>query len=153
MWRCAARSRRGRCGLPGRVRARGTARAPARMDGSGPFEAWNRCRGHGRERRPAPAARAGGRGIDRRGLPLRGAAHAVDLFGHATPAVIGVFGGSGFYEFLDDVEEVRIDTPYGAPSAATRVGDIEGKKVAFMPRQGDTHQSPPHQVNFRANVW
>jgi 5'-methylthioadenosine phosphorylase len=67
--------------------------------------------------------------------------------------VIGVFGGSGFYEFLDDVEDVRIETPYGAPSAAIRVGEIEGTRVAFMPRHGDKHELPPHQVNFRANVW
>ena len=67
--------------------------------------------------------------------------------------MIGVFGGSGFYEFLDDVEELLIDTPFGAPSAAIRVGQIEGKPVAFMPRHGDKHQFPPHRVNFRANVW
>jgi 5'-methylthioadenosine phosphorylase len=67
--------------------------------------------------------------------------------------VIGVFGGSGFYEFLDDVEELRVDTPFGAPSAAIRVGEIGGTKVAFMPRHGDKHQFPPHRVNFRANVW
>jgi 5'-methylthioadenosine phosphorylase len=67
--------------------------------------------------------------------------------------VIGVFGGSGFYEFLDDVEEVRIDTPFGAPSAAIRIGEIQGKRVAFMPRHGDKHEFPPHRVNFRANVW
>jgi 5'-methylthioadenosine phosphorylase len=67
--------------------------------------------------------------------------------------VIGVFGGSGFYEFLEDVEEVRVDTPFGAPSAAIRIGDIQGQRVAFLPRHGDKHQFPPHQVNFRANVW
>ena len=67
--------------------------------------------------------------------------------------MIGVFGGSGFYEFLEDVEEVRVDTPFGAPSAAIRVGDIQGQRVAFLPRHGDKHQFPPHQVNFRANVW
>jgi 5'-methylthioadenosine phosphorylase len=67
--------------------------------------------------------------------------------------VIGVFGGSGFYEFLDDVEELRVDTPYGEPSAAIRVGEIGGRQVAFMPRHGDKHQFPPHKVNFRANVW
>jgi 5'-methylthioadenosine phosphorylase len=67
--------------------------------------------------------------------------------------VIGVFGGSGFYEFLDEVEELRIETPFGAPSAAIRVGQIEGSKVAFMPRHGDKHEYPPHKVNFRANVW
>jgi 5'-methylthioadenosine phosphorylase len=67
--------------------------------------------------------------------------------------VIGVFGGSGFYEFLDDVEEVRVQTPFGEPSAAIRVGAIDGHAVAFMPRHGDKHQVPPHRVNFRANVW
>lgn len=67
--------------------------------------------------------------------------------------MIGVFGGSGFYEFLDDVEELHVSTPFGEPSAAIRVGEIEGKKVAFMPRHGDKHQFPPHRVNFRANVW
>jgi 5'-methylthioadenosine phosphorylase len=67
--------------------------------------------------------------------------------------VIGVFGGSGFYEFLDDVEKVHIDTPFGAPSAAIRIGAIQGKQVAFMPRHGDKHEFPPHRVNFRANVW
>ena len=67
--------------------------------------------------------------------------------------MIGVFGGSGFYQFLDDVEEVRIDTPFGPPSAAVRVGEIEGKQVAFMPRHGDKHEFPPHRVNFRANLW
>jgi len=67
--------------------------------------------------------------------------------------VIGVFGGSGFYQFLDDVEELRVDTPYGAPSAPIRVGEIEGNRVAFMPRHGDKHEFPPHRVNFRANVW
>jgi 5'-methylthioadenosine phosphorylase len=67
--------------------------------------------------------------------------------------VIGVFGGSGFYEFLDDVEELTVDTPFGSPSAAIRVGHIDGRQVAFMPRHGDRHQYPPHRVNFRANVW
>jgi 5'-methylthioadenosine phosphorylase len=67
--------------------------------------------------------------------------------------VIGVFGGSGFYEFLDDVENVQIETPFGPTSAPIRVGAIKGKRVAFMPRHGDKHELPPHRVNFRANVW
>jgi 5'-methylthioadenosine phosphorylase len=67
--------------------------------------------------------------------------------------LVGVFGGSGFYRFLDDVEEVAVDTPYGPPSARIRLGDIEGKRVAFMPRHGDDHTLPPHRVNYRANVW
>ena len=67
--------------------------------------------------------------------------------------MVGIFGGSGFYEFLDDVESVKIDTPFGRPSAALRIGAIEGQQVAFMPRHGDRHEYPPHQVNFRANLW
>jgi 5'-methylthioadenosine phosphorylase len=67
--------------------------------------------------------------------------------------VIGVFGGSGFYQFLDDVEDVRIETPFGPPSAPIRVGVIDDKPVAFMPRHGDMHELPAHKVNFRANVW
>jgi 5'-methylthioadenosine phosphorylase len=66
---------------------------------------------------------------------------------------VGIFGGSGFYSFLEDVEEVAIDTPYGPPSARIRMGEIEGKKVAFMPRHGDEHTLPPHRINYRANVW
>jgi len=67
--------------------------------------------------------------------------------------VIGVFGGSGFYRFLDDVTEVPVATPYGPPSAPVRVGTIEGADVAFMPRHGDEHTLPPHRINYRANIW
>ena len=67
--------------------------------------------------------------------------------------MIGVFGGTGFYRFLDDVEEVPIATPYGPPSAPVRIGRIEGAEVAFMPRHGDEHTLPPHRINYRANVW
>jgi 5'-methylthioadenosine phosphorylase len=67
--------------------------------------------------------------------------------------VIGVFGGTGFYRFLDDVEEVPVATPYGPPSAPVRIGRIEGTEVAFMPRHGDEHTLPPHRINYRANVW
>jgi 5'-methylthioadenosine phosphorylase len=67
--------------------------------------------------------------------------------------VIGVFGGTGFYRFLDEVEEVPVATPYGPPSAPVRIGRIEGAEVAFMPRHGDEHTLPPHRINYRANVW
>jgi 5'-methylthioadenosine phosphorylase len=67
--------------------------------------------------------------------------------------VIGIFGGSGFYRFLDDVQEVPVATPYGPPSAPIRVGGLEGRDVAFMPRHGDEHTLPPHRINYRANVW
>ena len=70
-----------------------------------------------------------------------------------TTAEIGVFGGSGFYSFLDDVDEVRMDTPYGAPSAPAFVGELGGRRVAFMPRHGTSHELPPHAINYRANVW
>ncbi len=66
---------------------------------------------------------------------------------------VGIFGGSGFYRLLDDVEEVAVDTPYGPPSAHVRIGSIEGVRVAFMPRHGDEHTLPPHRINYRANLW
>ena len=68
-------------------------------------------------------------------------------------AEIGVFGGSGFYDFLDDIAEVKIDTPYGEPSASIALGRIEDRSVAFLPRHGQRHELPPHKINFRANVW
>jgi 5'-methylthioadenosine phosphorylase len=68
-------------------------------------------------------------------------------------AEIGVFGGSGLYSFLDDVEEVAIDTPYGATSAALTIGDVGGRGVAFLPRHGRKHELPPHRIPYRANVW
>jgi 5'-methylthioadenosine phosphorylase len=67
--------------------------------------------------------------------------------------VIGVFGGSGFYSFVEDVEEVTVETPYGAPSAPFFVGDVGGKTVAFLPRHGVNHELPPHRIPYRANVW
>jgi 5'-methylthioadenosine phosphorylase len=68
-------------------------------------------------------------------------------------AEIGIFGGSGFYSFLDDVEEVEFDTPYGKPSAPFVIGEIGGKRVAFLPRHGRNHELPPHRIPYRANVW
>ena len=68
-------------------------------------------------------------------------------------AEIGVFGGSGFYQFLDKIEEVRIETPYGMPSDNLFIGEISGHRVAFMPRHGRNHTIMPHLINYRANVW
>lgn len=68
-------------------------------------------------------------------------------------ADVGVFGGSGFYDFLDDITEAAVDTPFGAPSAPVAIGNIGDVRVAFLPRHGRQHQFPPHKVNFRANVW
>jgi 5'-methylthioadenosine phosphorylase len=68
-------------------------------------------------------------------------------------AEVGVFGGSGFYSFLDDVEEVEVETPYGKPSAPFTIGEVGGKRVAFLPRHGRSHELPPGQIPYRANVW
>jgi 5'-methylthioadenosine phosphorylase len=68
-------------------------------------------------------------------------------------AEIGVFGGTAFYSFLDDVEEVAVQTPYGPPSAPVAVGVVGGRRVAFLPRHGPGHSVPAHRVNYRANLW
>jgi 5'-methylthioadenosine phosphorylase len=68
-------------------------------------------------------------------------------------AEIGVFGGSGFYSLLEDVQEVELETPYGKPSAPLKIGDVGGKSVAFLPRHGVNHELPPHAIPYRANVW
>lgn len=68
-------------------------------------------------------------------------------------ATIGVFGGSGLYKFLDDIEEVKVETPYGMPSDNLMIGKIGKHSVAFMPRHGRNHTILPHLINYRANVW
>jgi 5'-methylthioadenosine phosphorylase len=68
-------------------------------------------------------------------------------------AEIGVFGGSGFYSLLDDVREVKVDTPYGPPSDSFFLANVAGRAVAFLPRHGRRHTIPPHKINYRANVW
>ena len=68
-------------------------------------------------------------------------------------AEIGVIGGSGFYEFLEDTESVEVETPFGAPSAPITIGAVGGRTVAFLPRHGVDHQFPPHKVPYRANLW
>lgn len=68
---------------------------------------------------------------------------------------IGVIGGSGVYDMsqLRDVREVRVDTPFGAPSDAFVVGTIEGEGVAFLPRHGRGHRISPARLNSRANIF
>jgi 5'-methylthioadenosine phosphorylase len=68
-------------------------------------------------------------------------------------AEVGVIGGSGFYSLLDDVREIKVDTPYGAPSDSVFLADVSGRRVAFLPRHGRRHTIPPHKINYRANVW
>ena len=64
-----------------------------------------------------------------------------------------MLGGSGFYRFLDDVNEVEVATPYGSPSASVHIGEVAGRRVAFLPRHGVAHEFPPHRINYRANLW
>jgi 5'-methylthioadenosine phosphorylase len=71
----------------------------------------------------------------------------------AEVASIAVVGGSGFYEFLEDAEEVPVQTPYGPPSDLVTVGEVAGRRVAFLPRHGRDHRFPPHKIPYRANVW
>jgi len=68
-------------------------------------------------------------------------------------AEIGIIGGSGFYEFLDDGIDVEIDTPFGPAAAPVRVGELAGHRVAFLPRHGRHHDYAAHRVPYRANVW
>lgn len=66
---------------------------------------------------------------------------------------IGVFGGSGFYSLLEDVRQIKVETPYGPTSDLVAIGNVGDKRVAFIPRHGKLHQFPPHMIPYRANVW
>jgi 5'-methylthioadenosine phosphorylase len=68
-------------------------------------------------------------------------------------ASVGVIGGSGFYELLENAREVVIDTPFGPPSDAYFLGEIDGVRVAFLPRHARGHRILPGEVNYRANIW
>ena len=68
-------------------------------------------------------------------------------------AEIGVFGGSGFYSFVEGLREVKVETPYGEPSDLVALGEVAGRRVAFLPRHGKAHTLPPHMINYRANAW
>lgn len=70
-------------------------------------------------------------------------------------ARIGIIGGSGLYkmEELKDVEKVALETPFGDPSGKYVLGNLEGKRVAFLARHGTGHRILPSELNFRANVY
>ncbi len=69
--------------------------------------------------------------------------------------MIGIIGGTGLYNIQDlkIIEEIDVDTPFGKPSDKIIIGDLEGKKLAFLPRHGRKHAIPPHKINFRANIF
>jgi len=75
-------------------------------------------------------------------------------YNEGTPA-IGVIGGSGLYEIegLSEVEEVRVETPFGPPSDAIVRGRYAGREVCFLPRHGRGHRILPTELNHRANIW
>ena len=77
-----------------------------------------------------------------------------DLLQPIDRADVGVFGGSGFYSLMHGaVEQVSVQTPYGAPSDTVAIGRIGDVRVAFLPRHGAHHRIPPHAINYRANLW
>ena len=69
--------------------------------------------------------------------------------------VVGVIGGSGLYEIegIEQVEEITLDTPFGAPSDAYITGILDGVKMVFLPRHGRGHRLLPSEVNYRANIF
>ena len=70
-------------------------------------------------------------------------------------AEIGIMGGSGLYSMpgLTDIREVTVQTPFGEPSDAYVLGNLEGRKVAFLARHGRGHRILPSEINFRANIY
>ncbi len=68
---------------------------------------------------------------------------------------IGIIGGTGLYDprLLKNAEEVGVDTPYGPPSDSITVGELNGRRVAFLPRHGKKHTIRPTAVNYRANIF
>jgi 5'-methylthioadenosine phosphorylase len=83
----------------------------------------------------------------------RGSDAGSRVSGSNESAQVGVIGGSGFYELLDDAREVPIETPFGPPSDSFFVGELGGVRVAFLPRHGRGHRILPGEVNYRANIW
>lgn len=71
-----------------------------------------------------------------------------------TTVKIGIIGGSGLYNMaaLTNIQEVVLDTPFGKPSDAFIVGELEGIPVAFLARHGRGHRLLPSEIPFRANI-
>lgn len=71
------------------------------------------------------------------------------------PPAIGVIGGSGLYDIegIENLEEIAVDTPFGAPSDSIAAGTLAGRRVCFLPRHGRGHRILPTELNHRANIW
>jgi 5'-methylthioadenosine phosphorylase len=68
---------------------------------------------------------------------------------------VGIIGGSGLYkmEGMTGVEKVKVSTPFGKPSDAIILGNLEGVKVAFLPRHGEGHRTSPSELPAKANIY
>lgn len=66
---------------------------------------------------------------------------------------IGIIGGTGFYRYLGDCEDVSVETPYGSPSSEVSLVEVAGCRVAFLPRHGRDHDFLPSNVPYKANLW
>lgn len=71
------------------------------------------------------------------------------------PIRVGIIGGSGVYQIdaLTDVEEIQLETPFGAPSDSYITGSLDGQRVVFLSRHGRGHRISPTRLNARANIW
>jgi 5'-methylthioadenosine phosphorylase len=68
---------------------------------------------------------------------------------------IGMLGGTGLYEIegLKNIREISLETPFGSPSEVYILGELEGKRVAFLSRHGQGHRILPSEINYRANIY
>lgn len=71
------------------------------------------------------------------------------------PPAIGIIGGSGLYDIegIENVEEKKVETPFGSPSDSIMCGELAGRRVCFLPRHGRGHRIAPHELNHRANIY
>jgi len=72
-----------------------------------------------------------------------------------SPQRAGIIGGSGLYDIdgIELIEHLDIDTPFGKPSDPLMLARIHGHEVVFLPRHGRGHRIPPHNINYRANIY
>ena len=73
----------------------------------------------------------------------------------ARRADIGIIGGSGLYDIdgLSEVNEIAVRTPFGAPSDAILLGELDGVRIAFLSRHDREHKLSPSEINYRANIY
>ena len=81
--------------------------------------------------------------------------HEDEVEGAVDKVEIGIIGGSGLYAMpgITGLQEVELTTPFGAPSDALMVGELDGRRVAFLARHGRGHRILPSELNFRANIY